>query len=121
MRSSTMMAGAALTAMAAAAATAIAQPAGTGGTAQYWMSAETASGFAAQAQAAQGGRSGMLGALMSGRGQGPSYVHNLNLQLASPRRAAGAPSAEHLPPAGLAAGPSLPLVTPQAAPRPSPL
>ncbi|WP_114953773.1 hypothetical protein [Sphingosinicella terrae] len=116
MKSSLMLAGAAVSAMAVAAATAVAQPAGTGATANYWMSAETASGFAAQAQAAQGGRSGMLGALMSGRGQSQSYVHNLNLQLASPRRAAGEPSAEHLPPTSLGAGPSLPLVTPQGAP-----
>jgi hypothetical protein len=68
----------------------------------------------------QGGRPN-IGAILSGRGagQGPSFVHNLTLQLASPRRAAGAPSAEHIPPADLGAGPSLPLVTPQAAAAPA--
>jgi hypothetical protein len=58
--------------------------------------------------------------MLSGRAaRGPGYNHGLTLQLASPRRAAGAPSAEHLPPATLGAGPSLPLVTPQAAARPA--
>jgi hypothetical protein len=42
-------------------------------------------------------------------------VRNLNLQLGTGRRPAGAPSAEHLPPAGLQAGASLPLVSPQTA------
>jgi hypothetical protein len=58
-----------------------------------------------------------MGAMLGGRGNRSSYVHNLTLQLGSPRRAAGAPSAEHLPPPALQAGSSLPLVTPQAAPR----
>ena len=90
----------------------------TGGTAEYWMSAETKSGMAAMS-GMQGGRPN-IGALLSGRGaaQSPSFVRDLTLQLGSPRRAAGAPSAEHVPPAGLGAGPSLPLVTPQAAAAP---
>jgi hypothetical protein len=41
------------------------------------------------------------------------YVKILHLQLGGNARPAGAPSAEHLPPAGLGAGPTLPLVTPQ--------
>jgi hypothetical protein len=40
---------------------------------------------------------------------------SLVLQLGSSRRAPGAPSAEHLPPAGLQAGASLPLTTPSMA------
>lgn len=95
--------------------TAAAQPR-PAGTVEYWMSAETVSGFGAQAQAARG-RGGMMAAMMSSRaGSGPAYTRNLMLQLGSPRRPAGAPSAEHLPPGALGAGPSLPLVSPERAP-----
>ncbi|MEA3014272.1 MAG: hypothetical protein QOD42_2817 [Sphingomonadales bacterium] len=97
------------------------------GTAQYWMSAETTSGLAAQtgmtAGAPTGGRA-LLGAF-GGRGrggapaQGDPYIHNLKLELGSPRRAA-APQADHFIPAGLNAGPSLPLVSPEPA-RPVPV
>ncbi|MGZ8337648.1 MAG: hypothetical protein ACXWU1_13390 [Allosphingosinicella sp.] len=106
----------------AAAATAVAQPRpAAGSTATYWMSAETMSGLAASAMGQQGGRGGMIGALMSGRGGAqPAFVRNLTLQLGSPRRPAGAPSAEHLPPVTLGAGPSLPLVTPEGTPRAAP-
>jgi hypothetical protein len=97
-----------------------------GGTAQYWMSAETTSGLAAQAgmtgAAPAGGRS-LLGAFARGRGaaapQADPYIHNLKLELGSPRRAA-APQADHFIPAGLNAGPSLPLVSPEPA-RPAPV
>jgi hypothetical protein len=66
---------------------------------------------------AGGGGRPSLGSMMGAmRGRSSSYAHSLTLQLGSPRRAAGAPQAEHLPPAGLQAGPSLPLVTPQSAP-----
>jgi hypothetical protein len=78
--------------------------AGSGGTATYWMSAETASG-------------------MSAMGQGSSQMRNLTLQLGTGRRAPGEPSAEHLPPPSLKAGTSLPLVSPpraQSAAPPSP-
>ncbi|MDQ8754713.1 hypothetical protein RCO27_00580 [Sphingosinicella sp. LHD-64] len=89
-----------------------------GGTVDYWMSAETTSGFAAQAAQARGG-AGMLGAMMSGRGGGDAdYARRLTLQLGSPRAASGPPAAEHLPPAALGAGASLPLVSPEAAQRP---
>jgi hypothetical protein len=93
--------------------------AASGGTAQYWMSAETTSGLSAQAgmTGAGGGRTSMLSALAGGgpsRG-GPGYVHNLHLELGSPRRAA-APQADHFIPAGLNAGPSLPLVSPEPVP-----
>jgi hypothetical protein len=78
---------------------------------EYWMSAETTSGLGAM----MGGRSSgaMMRALMGGRGRGPSFNHALHLQLGSPRRAPGEPSAEHLPPPGLALGASVPLVSPR--------
>ncbi|HEX8513271.1 MAG TPA: hypothetical protein VF688_09200, partial [Allosphingosinicella sp.] len=93
-----LWAGAGIVALAAG-GTAMSQARGGGSTTVYWMSADTSSGLAAMA----GGRS--------------SHVRTLTLQLGSPRRPAAAPEAEHLPPAGLQAGPSLPLVTPRAAPR----
>ena len=116
-----VLAGVSLVAISAGAAV-LAQARGGGtGPAVYWMSADTASGLAGMAAGMGQGRPS-AGAVMGqmfggGRGGRSSYVHNLTLQLGSPRRAAGAPTAEHLPPAGLQAGPSLPLVTPQAAPR----
>lgn len=101
-----LLAGAGALALASVAAAALAQ---SGGTATYWMTADTTSGMAAGM--AGGDASSMIAAL-SGRG-GPGYAHNLTLQLGSGRRAAGEPTAEHLPPAGLQAGPTLPLVTPK--------
>ncbi|HEY0149091.1 MAG TPA: hypothetical protein VGB70_08795 [Allosphingosinicella sp.] len=95
-RTTRILSGTALAAVAAVAAHA--QQAPSGGTATYWMSAETASGMSAMGQA---------------RG---SYAHNLTLQLGTGQRAAGAPSAEHLPPATLKAGTALPLVSPMRAP-----
>jgi hypothetical protein len=97
-----------------AGAAAIAQPrAGAGGTTTYWMTAETSSGMAAMSAGA-GNPAAMAAAMMGGRGGArESYVRNLNLQLGAGRRPAGEPSAEHLPPAGLQAGPSLPLVSPR--------
>ena len=117
MKSVLLAAAAASMAVAVAAGARAQTGAGSGGTAEYWMSADTTSGMAAMA-----GSSGRpsLGAMLSGRAaRGPGYNRGLTLQLASPRRASGPPSAEHLPPATLGAGPSLPLVTPQAASRPS--
>jgi hypothetical protein len=101
--------GASLVALALGAA-AVGQTRG-GGTTVYWMSADTASGLAAMA----GGGRPSIGSMLGGGGRS-SYAHNLTLQLGSPRRAPGAPQAEHLPPAGLQAGPSLPLVSPQSSP-----
>ena len=82
------------------------------GTAEYWLSAETSSGMGA---GMMGGRpsAAMMGALLGGRGRQDAYARNLMLQLGSPQRAAGEPMAEHLPPTGLQAGPSLPLVSPK--------
>jgi hypothetical protein len=76
----------------------------TGPVATYWMTAETVSGIGA----GRGGI-GMAAAMMAGRA--PAAAHNLHLQLGSGRKAAGEPSAEHLPPAVLRAGASLPLVS----------
>ncbi len=98
MRMKMVWAGASLIALGAGAA-AFGQARGGGaGPAVYWMSADTSTGLSAMA----GGRS--------------SHVRTLTLQLGSPGRPAGAPQAEHIPPAGLQAGQSLPLVTPQRVP-----
>lgn len=56
---------------------------------------------------------------MLGGGRGAGYAHNLTLQLGTGERPAGKANAEHLPPPSLQAGPSLPLVTPKAAPSAS--
>ncbi len=92
-------------------------------TATYWMSAETLSGMMAGVMNAAGqGRpsvGGLLGGLISGRGPAASqsdHIRRLTLQLGGSSRASGTPGAEHLPPQGLGAGASLPLVTPQSAP-----
>ncbi|HYI38844.1 MAG TPA: hypothetical protein VE053_00830 [Allosphingosinicella sp.] len=108
-------AGASLLALAAGAA-AIGQARGTG-PAVYWMSADTASGLAALAGGGRPSAGSVMGSMLSGRGRSSSYVRTLTLQLGSPRRATGAPQAEHFPPAGLQAGQSLPLVTPEAMAR----
>lgn len=108
-------AGASVIALAAGAA-AIGQARG-GGPAVYWMSADTASGLAAMAGGGRPSAGSVMGSMLGGRGGRSSYVHNLTLQLGSPRRAVGPPSAEHVPPAGLQAGQVLPLTTPQAPPR----
>src|SRR5260221_7440550 len=77
----------------------------------YWMGASTTTGMGSMS----GGRPNMA-AMMSG-GYNPNAVsHTLMLQLGSPRRPQGDPSAEHVPPRDLGAGPSLPLVTPVSRP-----
>lgn len=83
----------------------------TGPVATYWMSAQTVSGFGAGMGSGKPSMSQMMGAMNSG---GASKT--LALQLGSSRKPAGEPSAEHLPPQGLRAGPSLPLTTPRAQP-----
>ena len=103
-----MLAGAALATLAGT-AVAYAQ-AKSNDTAVYWMTAETSSGMAA---ASAGGDPQAMAAAMQGKGPA---LRTLNLQLGTGRRAAGEPSAEHLPPAGLGAGASLPLVSPKVAP-----
>jgi hypothetical protein len=119
-RRSALVAGAAAIATAA-----VAQPAGqkvTGPVATYWLSAQTQTGFGMPAMGGGGGRpdaQAMMRAMMGGGGANKSLM----LQLGS-SQAAPAPAAEHLPPQGLQAGPSLPLLTPKAAvaqpPQPAP-
>jgi hypothetical protein len=85
----------------------------TGPVSTYWMSAQTTSGFGA-GMGAGGGRpsmGSMMGAMMGG---GSNVSKTLTLQLGSSRKPAGEPSAEHIPPAALRAGPTLPLLTPKA-------
>lgn len=88
----------------------------TGPVATYWMSAQTSSGFGGMMGG--GGKApsaaSMMGAMM-GRG-GSNVSKTLVLQLGSSRKPAGEPAAEHLPPAVLQAGQSLPLLTPRAHP-----
>lgn len=88
----------------------------TGPVATYFVSAQTSSGFMAGMNGASGRPSmgAMMGMMMGGGGSGPS--HSLTLQLGSSRKPDGAPEAQHLPPAGLQAGQSLPLVTPRGQP-----
>lgn len=97
----------------------------TGPVAVYWVSAQTSSGMAAlmggmggpQGGARRPSMGAMMGMMMGGGLSGGGQAQkSLLLQLGSSRAASGAPSAEHLPPAGLGAGPSLPLVTPKVAP-----
>jgi hypothetical protein len=82
----------------------------TGPVATYWMSAQTQTGFGMPGAGARPSASAMMNAMM-GRGSGAQ--HSLVLQLGSARAADGEPEAEHLPPPGLQAGPSLPLLTPR--------
>lgn len=95
----------------AAAASAGAQAQQSGGTATYWMTGETASGMAAMA----GGDPAAIMQAVNGRPGAAAFRRRLMLQLGSDRRAPQ-PAAEHLPPQGLGAGPSLPLVSPASAP-----
>lgn len=94
-------------------ATAQAQTRGQG-TVEYWMSAETSAGLGAGMMGGGNPSAAMMNALLGRGGGQESHAHSLTLQLGSPQRAAGDPAAEHLVPAGLQAGPSLPLATPRA-------
>ncbi|HEX4738890.1 MAG TPA: hypothetical protein VH331_15160 [Allosphingosinicella sp.] len=106
-----MLAGAGVIALAGGA---LAQGGAGSGTAVYWMTADTMSGMAGMMGGGRPSGRAMMGA-MFGRGGGMDmngYVKTLHLQLGGTMHPAD-PSAEHLPPAALGAGPSLPLVTPQ--------
>ena len=103
-----LLAGAAILGAGAAAPPAVKQVV-TGPVATYWMSAQTSSGMTMG-----GGRPSM--AAMMGMGRGGNVSRSLTLQLGSSQTPAGAPTAEHLPPSVLGAGPSLPLLTPRQAP-----
>ena len=85
----------------------------TGPVADYWVSAATTSGMLGSMGAAGGGRPSMGAMMGMAMGRGGGHQHTLNLQLGSTQAAAGAPQADHLPPAVLGAGAALPLLTPQ--------
>jgi hypothetical protein len=103
--------------VAVAATTATAQPQQkrTGPIAVYWMSAATQSGFGMPAMGGGGGGRPSMGAMMGAMMGGGGATKSLTLQLGS-NQSAAQPAAEHLPPQGLGAGPSLPLVTPHIEP-----
>jgi hypothetical protein len=88
--------------------------------ASYWMDVSTQSGLGAGMT--PGGRPniGQVMSMMSGGGS--SVGHTIDLRLASRTKPTAAPAADHLVPAGLQMGPSLPLVTPvrEEAPREHP-
>jgi hypothetical protein len=110
-KSGLIFAGAA--ALALAGGVALAQQGGGGeGAAVYWMTADTVSGMRGMMGRGAGS---MIGAMMRGGGMGGGTARTLRLQLGTNRRPTGAPEAEHLPPADLQAGQSLPLVTPEQA------
>lgn len=100
-----VLAGAAIAGTAAAAPPATKQTV-TGPVATYWMSAQTTSGMT------MGGGKPSLSSMMAMAGGGDNVSKSLSLKLGSSRKADG-PSAEHLPPAVLKAGASLPLTTPK--------
>ncbi|MFN9926723.1 MAG: hypothetical protein ACK53I_07270, partial [Phenylobacterium sp.] len=78
-----------------------------------WMSAQTQTGFGMPSMGGGGGPD--IGAMMRGMMGGGGPVKSLMLQLGS-SQTNPAPQAEHLPPAALGAGASLPLWTPERAP-----
>jgi hypothetical protein len=83
----------------------------TGPVADYWVSAQTQTGFGMGAGGPSA--SSIMGAM---GGRGSNAQHLLTLQLGSTRKATGEPAADHLPPPVLRAGESLPLLTPRAQP-----
>lgn len=116
----------AASALAAGAAAAIgpqatAPSSGSGGTVTYWMSADTTSGLGAAMGGQNGGRPNIMGMMLHGGPRPDAFTHGLKLELGSPRRATGAPAADHFIPAGLNAGPSLPLATPEPNRAPPPV
>ena len=114
----------------ALAGVALGQPAQkvTGPIAEYWVSAATSSGMTMPGAGgppagppARGGGFGALGGIgaMMGMGGGGAQ-HTLTLQLGSSTNPSAAPNADHLPPATLKAGPSLPLIGPAPVVRTTP-
>ena len=108
-----VLAGAAIVGTAAAAPPATKQVV-TGPVATYWMSAQTLSGMG---MGGMGGGKPSMASIMAMSQGGGNVSKSLVLQLGSGNRPSGEPAAEHLPPATLKAGPSLPLLTPRAQPR----
>lgn len=78
--------------------------------ASYWMDVTTQSGLGAGMSS--GGRPDMGQVMQMMSGGGSSVGHTIDLRLASRTKPAAAPQADHLIPAGLQMGASLPLVTP---------
>lgn len=87
--------------------------------ATYWMSIDTASGLP---MGGAGGAPSMtdLGRMMMGGGTDGGASRSMLLELGSQRSAGGTPAAAHEVPPGLNMGASLPLETPQRAPRAEP-
>lgn len=81
--------------------------------ATYWVDAATQSGLGAGMTAGARPNMSQIMGMMSGQS---SVARTLELRLASKQKPAGAPQADHWIPAGLQMGPSLPLLTPAAAP-----
>ncbi|MBX3482722.1 hypothetical protein [Phenylobacterium sp.] len=108
-----LLAGVAALAATCAAGASAQQQKVTGPVAVYWMSAQTQTGFGMPAMGG-GGKpdAGAMMRMMMGGGGGATKT--LNLQLGSSQPPSGAPAAEHLPPRGLQAGASLPLLSPKA-------
>lgn len=93
----------------------------TGPVATYWMSAQTQTGFGMGGMGGGGGqRPSITSMMMGGLGGDNNVAKTLRLELGSSRKAAGEPSAEHLPPAVLKAGASLPLLSPTKPGKPEP-
>ena len=84
--------------------------------AQYWMDVSTQSGMGAGA----GARPSMDQVMAMMNGGGGAVGHTIDLRLASQRKPAGAPQADHFIPQALQMGASLPLVTPVREPTPPP-
>jgi hypothetical protein len=88
--------------------------------ASYWMSIDTSSGLP---MGGSGGAPSMMdiGRMMMGGGMGAGDAsRSMRLELGSQRSASGTPAAAHEIPPGLNMGASLPLETPQRAPRAEP-
>jgi hypothetical protein len=87
--------------------------------ASYWMDVATQSGMGAPMGGGARPDMSQIMAMMNGGG---APIHTLDLRLASKDKPTGAPQADHLIPAGLQMGASLPLLTPvrEEAPRAEP-
>ncbi len=89
--------------------------------ATYWMSIDTSSGLPMGGTGGAGPSMMDIGRMMLGGGAGGGGANrSMLLELGSQRSASGTPAAAHEIPAGLNMGTSLPLETPQRAPRAEP-
>ncbi|MBY0268514.1 MAG: hypothetical protein K2X06_01420 [Burkholderiales bacterium] len=106
--------------LAAAAVSASAQQKVNPPIATYWMSIDTSSGMPMGGAGGAGPSMMDIGRMMLGGGAGGGANRSMLLELGSQRSAGGTPAAAHEIPPGLNMGASLPLETPQRAPRPEP-